>query len=130
MLGCLHRAGDVDQKDEVAGGPLGLVDGPGGDADAGEPVLGVPRAARDLDVHGEGMLARFRGRRIVIGEVIQHFFNADRVFGRQHVLAEKPADVGIAGGVDVDREGRELFGGGAMKRVVDDLVVGLAGGIG
>ncbi len=125
LVGLLHRAGDVDQEDEVAGRPLGLIDGSGGDADAGQPVLGIPGAAGDLDMHGEGMLARFRGRRVVIGEVIQHLFDAHRVPGRQHVLGEKAADVGIAGGVDVDREGRERLAGRPVERVVDDLVVGL-----
>ena len=46
------------RKTRLLGGLLRLVDGPGGDADPGQPVLGVPGAAGDLGVNGEGILAR------------------------------------------------------------------------
>ena len=59
----------------------------------------------------------------MIGEVIQHLFDTHGILGREHVLAEEAADVGIAGRVDVDRERRERLAGGAMERIVDDLVV-------
>ena len=126
LLGSLHRAGDVDQEDEVAGRPPRLVDRPGGDADPGQPVLGVPGAAGDLDVNGERMLARFRRRRVVIGEVVEHLLDADGVLGRQHVLGEEAADVGIAGRVDVDRERRERLAGRLVERIVGNRFVGLA----
>ena len=61
----------------------------------------------------------------MIGEVVEHLLDAHGVLGRQHVLAEKPADVGVAGGVDVDRERRERLAGGSTERIVDDLVVSL-----
>ena len=86
--------------------PPGLVDRLGGDADPGQPVLGVPGAAGDLDVNGEGIVARIRRRRVVIGEVVEHLLDADGVLGREHVLVEEAPDVGVARRIDVDREGR------------------------
>ena len=61
LVRLVHRAGDVDQEDEVAGRPPRLVDRLGGDADPGQPVLGVPGAAGDLDVDGERIVARSGG---------------------------------------------------------------------
>ena len=119
----VHGAGDIDQEDEVAGRSSGLVDRPGGDADPRQPMPGIPRTVSDLNVDRERMLARAGRRRIAIGEVIEELLDADRVRRRQHLLAEEAADVGIAGRIDVDREGRLRLFLHRLERVVDDACV-------
>ena len=125
LVRLLHRAGDVDQEDEVAGRPLGLVDRPGGDPDPRQPVIGVPGTARDLDVHGERVRAGFRWRGIVVGEVVEQLLDADGILGRERVLREEAPDVGVAGRIHVDRERRQRLAGRPMERILHDRVIGL-----
>ena len=106
LLGSSIEPETSTRKTRLLGGRPRLVDRFGGDADPGQPVLGVPRAAGDLDVDGERIVAGIRRGRVVIGEVVEHLLDADGVPGRQHVLVEEAPDVGVAGRVDVDREGR------------------------
>jgi hypothetical protein len=44
---------------------------------------------------------------IVVVEIVDQLLDPHRVARRQAALVEEPADIGIAGGVDVDREGRD-----------------------
>ena len=125
LVGLLHRAGDVDEEHEVAGGPAGLVDRLRGDPDPRQAVPGIPRAAGDLDMHGEGVRAGGGRRGVVIGEVVEQLLDADGVLRRQHVLGEVTADVGVAGRVHVDREGRERLGRRRAERVLRDCRVGV-----
>ena len=108
LVGIGHRAGDIDQEDKVAGWPLVLMNGFAGDPDPGHAVFGTPGAAGDLEVDGERVAAAGCGRRILVREIIEHFLDANRVRGRKlvHLLQVAP-DVGIAGCIDVDREGRQ-----------------------
>ena len=126
LVGLVHRARDVDQEDEVARRPLVVGDGTALQADAGEPVLGVPGAAGHLDVDRERVVAG-RGR-VVVGEVVDQLLDPDGVLRRPRVLVEEAPDVGVGGGVDVDREGRQRGGPHAEERVLDDPVEGLGVG--
>ena len=114
--------GDVDQEDEVARRPPVA-------GRSAWPVRPI-RASRCSAFQGQpatstwtanGVVAR-RGR-VVVGEVVEQLLDPDRVLRRQRALVEEPADVGVAGGVDVDRERRERLVPDAEERVVDDVVV-------
>ena len=56
----------------------------------------------------------------MVGEVVEHLLDADGVLGREDVLIEEAPDVGIAGRIDVDREGRLGVLADVLKWVVDD----------
>ena len=126
LVGLVHRARDVDQEDEVARRPLLVGDGTAHQADPGEAVLRIPGAAGHLDVDRERVVAG-RGR-VVVGEVIEQLLDPDGVLGGPRVLVEEAPDVGVAGGVDVDGEGRQRGGRHAEERVLDDPVEGLGVG--
>ena len=80
--------------------PIGLPIKP----DPRQAMVGVPGTARHLDVDRERILTR--GRRVVVGKIVQQLLDPDRVLGRAHPLLEKAAHVGVARRVDVDRERR------------------------
>ncbi len=130
LVGCRHRAGNVNQEDEVAGRPAVLIDGPARDADAGQPVFGVPWAAGDLGVDRERIgIARKRGR-VLIGKIVDQLLDANRITRGKLVHGEQvAADVGVAGGVDVDGEGRLGLVQSDLKGVLLDLVEALAIGL-
>ena len=46
---------------------------------------------------------------IIIAEIVDHFLGPDGCFRRQLAVIEKPADVGIAAGIDVDGKGGHRF---------------------
>jgi len=94
-------------------------------------VIGVPGASGDLDVHGErrGVGVSELGGRVVVGEVVDHLLDADRVLRGERVLGhEEAADVGVGGRVHVRGEGGQGLGGGHLERVVLNLGVLLGAG--
>ncbi len=114
----LHRAGHVDHEHQVRRLAVLKPDFLALQANADEVVIGVPGAARDLGVDRERDVAVGAG--VVVGEVVDHLLDADGVGRRQQALVEEPSDVGVRGGVDVDREGGEGVGGGDGLEVVLD----------
>ena len=94
-------------------------------------MLGRPWAAGDLDVGSEGNVARRRGVGVV--EVVHQLLDPHCVGRRQHArLREELAHVGVAGGIDVDREGAEAMigvrGGDGEEGVFGDAGVLVAVG--
>ena len=67
------------------------------------PPLG-PRRRHDLHRRLERRLLRFR-QGVFVVKVIDHLLDPHRILRRQVALVEHAADVGIAGRVDIDREG-------------------------
>ena len=53
----------------------------------------------------------------VIGEVVDHLLDADRVGLRQVAFLQRAPREGIGRGVDVDREGRDRVFGGGVDRI-------------
>ena len=104
FVGVVHRAGGVDEEDEVGGRAffwrkVGCLDG-----DADEFGVRLPRGINGLGVHREGF-AVLR-QRVAVGEVVEDFFDAHGIGGRQAVFAgEHAADVAVAAGVNVNAEG-------------------------
>ncbi len=118
----LHRAGDVDEKHQVARGTLFAMYFAPLQADAHQHVVAVPRAAGSFRGDAKRIVA---GRlRIVVGEVVDEFFEPHG--GRRGQLAgsEIATHVGVAGRVDVDREGRKRSVRGAVERILGHRVVG------
>ena len=113
------------RKTRLLGGRRDWSMGFGRDPDAGQPVLGLPGAGGDLDVHGEGIGAGGGRRGVIVGEVVEQLLDADGVRGREHALGEEAADVGVAGRVHVDRERRERLGRRCVEGVLGDRGVGL-----
>ena len=76
---------------------------------------------------GERVAAARRRGRIVVGEVVEQLLDPDGVLGRQLVLLQQEAaDVGVAGRVDVDREGRERLLDGPHEGILLNPVERLA----
>ena len=64
-----------------------------------------------MGVDGERAAVLRQG--VGIGEVVDDFFDAHGVFGRQAAVVEKAAHVGVTAGIDVDAEGGNgLLGNG------------------
>ena len=125
LVGMIHRAGDIDQEDEVArrarfGGELAALQG-----DLDEGMGGGPGAGGGLDVDGEGIFALRRG--VVIGEIVDQFLDADGVGGRELAGFQKAADVGIGRRVHVDGEGGERFIEDRPERVGRERGIGFGG---
>ena len=121
-----HRAGDVQQKHQVAGSALFGVDLAALEPDPHQTVFGVPGTLGRLHVDREGHLVV--GLRVVVAEVVDQFLVPHGVGRRQPTGVEKAADVGVGGGVDVDGEGRFGVIGGGEEGVFDDGVVLLGAG--
>src|SRR5712692_4559465 len=116
-LGRHHRSRDVEQKDEIVGRELPLVDRLSLDADAQQAVIRVPWASGHFAGHAER--PPVAGLRIAVREVIDHLFDADGFGRRKHVGVQKSTDVGVRGAVDIDRES-----GGLLILRVDESVLG------
>ena len=57
-------------------------------------------------------------KRVVVGEIIDDFFNPHGVFGRLFAVGQETADVGVASGIDIDAEcGYRLLGNGFDRLV-------------
>lgn len=91
------------------------------DGEADEAMPGLPRAGGDLRVDCERPGSGGRG--VVIGKVVDQFLDANRPGRRPVALLQESADVGVGGGVDVDRKGRQRRGGDELKAAFVDLIV-------
>src|SRR5262249_10297575 len=60
------------------------------------------------------------GLRVVVGEVVDQLFDADRVTRRQLAVAQEAPDVAVGGAVDVDAEGGERVRRDGEKRILGD----------
>ena len=122
----LHRAGDIDEKDEVARRAFVLRDFAALEPDADEPVRGRPRARGDFHRGGERRTAL--RLRVVVGEVVQQLLDPHRALRRELLLIEETAHDGVARGVHIGAEGRERILADGEKGVVGDRVEGVGGG--
>ncbi len=123
----IHRAGDIEQEHQVAGGQLLGIEVLPLEPHQEQLVLGVPGAGAPLEGHREGVAVGRLG--IVVREVVDELLHPDRVGGGQGVLVEEAPDVAVARRVDVDREGRERVAGRLQEPVLVDTVIFLAGGV-
>jgi len=64
------------------------------------------------------------GCRVVITEVVDQLLDAHRTRRRYTAALDKPADIGVTGGVDIDAEGGERVTAGVDKTVLQGGVVG------
>ena len=104
-----HRAGDIDEEDQVRGRQFFPGEIACREADAHQPVVAVEGAGAHLGAQGERFAALRPG--IVIGKGIDHLLDAHRARGRQAAVLDKAADIGVAGGVDIDAEGGQGIAG-------------------
>ena len=112
----------VEQEDQVAGRPLLAVDLHSLQADADQPVTGLPRAAGHLDVCSEGNVVLRAG--VVVVEVVDQLLDPDRVRRREPPFSEQePPHVGVGGRVDVDREREKRLILYSAEGVFDKAVV-------
>ena len=140
----LHRAGDVDEEDEVRGRDLAVGYPLGLQRDSEQTVRRVPGAGRELAVEREGRLPVARigregpslrvlrdgvlghsGSRVFVREVVDELLDADGVGRRKGAFAQESPNVRIRRGVHVDREGRQRFLQDLGERGLDDAVVAL-----
>src|SRR5437773_5568519 len=63
------------------------------------------------------------GLRIVVSEIVDQLFDANRVFWRKLILTQKASDVRVRRRIDVDRERRQRILRHALERIVFDPVV-------
>src|SRR5687768_4121066 len=89
-------------------------------------MLRLPGAGGRFHVHGEGVLAG--GLRIIVAEVVEQLFNADRIPRRQLPRGEEPPQVGVRGRIHIDRERGEWRIADREEGIVVDGVVLLGGG--
>ena len=122
--GRFHGPAHVDQEDEVRRRAFVLGHFVALEGDADQPVVRVPGAGRAFEVDGEGAFVTGRGRGVVVGEIVEHFLDADGPGGRQAAPFDEPAHDGIAGGVHVRRECRERVLLRGEERRFGDVAVG------
>ena len=86
------------------------------------------RPGRGRHRHGgeEGLVARGR-LGVAIVEIVDQLLDPHRIARRQLAVVEEAADIGVGGGVDVDREGRHRRLGDALDRI--DRRVGIFFGL-
>ncbi len=119
----LHRAGDVDEKHQVARGPLLAMHFASLQSHAHQHVVAVPRATGRFRGDAKRIVA---GRlRIVVGEVVDELLKPHGIRRRQLAACQIPTHVGIARRVDVDGERRERSVGRAEERILRHRVVRL-----
>ena len=128
LVGLVHRTGGVDQEHQVGRRQLGLRHIKALDPDHQQLSLRIPRRGGEFGRRAERRRQRGR-RRMAVIEVVDELFGAHRVRRRPHALAQHPAHVGVAAGVDVDGEGGNRLLSGAVDRIVGALGVflGVAG---
>ena len=118
-----HRAGHVEQEDEVRGRPVCTVEVARLEADPYQAVRGLPGTRRGLDAHRERRAVGRGG--ICVREVVDELLQAHRVGGRERFRVEEPADVRVRRRVHVDGEGGHGFHLRLAKAVLRDAVVAL-----
>ena len=64
----------------------------------------VPGGCCGFGIDREGAISRGLG--ILVGEVINQFFDANGIFGGTLAVIDEAAKVTVGGGIDIDREGR------------------------
>ena len=121
-----HRAGDVQQEDQVAGAPLIAFDLAPLEPHANQSMLGLPRALGHLHVDREGHLVV--GLWVVVAEVVDHLLDPHRIGRRQPTLAQETPYVGVRCRIDVDGESGKRIGVGREELVFGNLVVLLGAG--
>ncbi len=94
-----HRAGDVDEKDQIDGGPAGSGNLSRLQANAHQPVLGLPERLRNLRMDRD-RIAPGR-RRVIVLEVVEHLLDADGIDRRPLVRVQEPPQIRVGSGVDV-----------------------------
>ena len=111
----VHRARDVDQKDEVRPRAVRPIDRLSLQRDPHEPVRGAPGRRGDVRAHREGRIAR--GARVVVGKIIDELLDSNGAFRRPLALLEEAAHERVRRRVDVDRERRARIGRDVDERV-------------
>ncbi len=87
-------------------------------------MFGVPRALGDGDMNGERFRRISRGSFVLVGEIVQHLFDANRIRSRKLVvLHEVLSDLAVGRSVDVDGKGALRVIDHALEGVVNDPVV-------
>src|SRR3954469_20200507 len=81
----------------------------------------IPRAARGVEIDRERLVALRLF--VIVGEIIDHLFDSDRVFRRKRTGVDEAPDVRVRSRVDIDRERRERIGRRRQERVFLYLVV-------
>ena len=118
----LHRAGRIDQEDQVGRGnfrgrnPIAL------DADLQQMTAGVPRCRRDLGADLEWNRAT-GGHRIAVVEIIDHLLGPHGVGWRALAGQQHASDIAVAAGVDVDGKRANRIFGHELGRVVGVALV-------
>ncbi len=125
LVGARHRAGGVDEKDEIGRQPLGGLDLVALDADAQKLAALVPGRGEQSEIDGERIVRALRPG-IGVVEIIDHLLDSHRIDGRQHALLQETPDIGVGCGVDVDRQGRDRIFAHQLHRIGIDLFVPLA----
>ena len=105
LVGRRHRAGDVEQEDEIARRRSLRVQPASLQPDEREAMARIPGARGNFGRHRERRACRLNP--CSEPEVVDQLFDADGVGRRQRALVQEAADVRVRRGVDVDREGRQ-----------------------
>jgi hypothetical protein len=117
----IHRPRHVDQEHQPCGRHVRHVDPAPLDADTHEAMDRIPRRIADFGVHRKRFVAARAGVRV--REIVDQLLDAYGVFGRLGARSDQAAHVAVAGGVDVDGQGRErLVLDGVEARLVDGVV--------
>jgi hypothetical protein len=122
--GALHRAGDVDEEDEVGRGRTPHVDFACTERDAQQIVPRVPRRGGKLGRDAQRHVSRRRSG-VTVREVVDELLDAHGVLGRQRALIEEAAHVGVRRAIDVDGEGGERCDADGTERILVDALVRL-----
>ena len=127
-FGGLHRAGDVDEENEIARRPFVAREFLALERHAQQTMPGIPGTARGFDVRAERLLVR--RRRVTIREVVDQLLNAHRIARRKLIGIQKPPHVCIRAGVHIDGERGERSLARGAEGILDEWdVVGIAGRI-
>ena len=118
LLGHVHRPRDVDQEYEIARRQTRRFDAPRLKTNANDAVRRIPRRGDDIGRDRDRVFALRPG--VVIREIVDQLFDANRILGRHRSTVDEPTDVGVRRAVNVHRECRERIGRDGEKRVVLD----------
>ena len=90
--------------------------------DAHQLVRGLPGRSIHLGAHREG--SRTAGRGIIVREVVDQLFDADRIFRRQPAFLDEAPHVGVRCAIDIDGERRERIRSRRQEGILLDRGVG------
>ena len=91
-------------------------------ADPNQAVEGLPWSRSHFGVDRQRVLSD-RGL-VAVGEVVDQFFDADRIDGGPNPVPDEPANVGVGSPVHIDGEGGEGIRGRGQEDVFLDVGVG------